>query len=58
LHDIVAGGVPVVLVEQNAGLALGLAKYAYVLETGTVSLAGIAADLHENEHVKRAYLGG
>ena len=58
LQDIVAGGVPVILVEQNAGLALGLANYAYVLETGNVSLAGRAGDLHENEHVKRAYLGG
>ena len=58
LRDIVAGGVPVMLVEQNAGLALGLAKYAYVLETGQVSLAGMAEDLRENEHVKRAYLGG
>ncbi len=58
LEDIVADGVPVVLVEQNAELALSLARYAYVLETGSVSLAGIAEDLHENDHVKKAYLGG
>jgi branched-chain amino acid transport system ATP-binding protein len=51
-------GVPVVLVEQNAELALRLADQAYVLETGSVSLAGPAATLHENEHVRRAYLGG
>jgi branched-chain amino acid transport system ATP-binding protein len=51
-------GVPVVLVEQNAELALRLAEQAYVLETGTVALSGQAAALHENEHVKRAYLGG
>jgi len=51
-------GVPVVLVEQNAELALRLADQAYVLETGSVSLAGPAAALHENEHVRRAYLGG
>jgi len=50
-------GVPVVLVEQNAGLALRLAEYAYVLETGNVALHGIADELHENEHVRRAYLG-
>ena len=55
---IVARGVPVVLVEQNAGLALQLAHFAYVLETGTVALKGPARDLHDNEHVKRAYLGG
>jgi branched-chain amino acid transport system ATP-binding protein len=51
-------GVPVVLVEQNAELALRLASHAYVLETGTVALAGRASELHENEHVRRAYLGG
>jgi len=56
--EIVRNGVPVVLVEQNAGLALGLAKYAYVLETGSVALEGAAKDLHENDHVRRAYLGG
>jgi branched-chain amino acid transport system ATP-binding protein len=55
---IVARGVPVVLVEQNAGLALQLAHFAYVLETGTVALEGPAHELHDNEHVKRAYLGG
>ncbi len=57
IEAIVKQGVPVVLVEQNAELALNVASYAYVLETGTVSLAGAADDLHENEHVKRAYLG-
>ena len=54
---IVEAGVPVVLVEQNAELALRLAKYAYVLETGTIVLHGEAATLHDNEHVRRAYLG-
>ena len=56
--DISGRGVPVVLVEQNAEMALRLARYAYVLETGTVALEGTAADLHENAHVRRAYLGG
>jgi branched-chain amino acid transport system ATP-binding protein len=55
--DISDRGVPVVLVEQNAELALRLASYAYVLETGTVALEGEAAALHENDHVRRAYLG-
>ena len=50
-------GVPVVLVEQNAALALRLADYAYVLEIGSVALHGPAAELHENAHVRRAYLG-
>ncbi len=56
--DIRRHGVPVVLVEQNAELALRLASQAYVLETGTVALSGRASELHENEHVRRAYLGG
>ena len=51
-------GVPVVLVEQNAELALRLADYAYVLETGTVALEGAADTLHDNPHVQSAYLGG
>ena len=57
IREIHERGVPVVLVEQNAELALTLADYAYVLETGSVALHGPAADLHENEHVRRAYLG-
>jgi len=55
--SIVERGVPVVLVEQNAELALRLARYAYVFETGSVALHGAAAELHDNEHVRRAYLG-
>ena len=58
VRDIVARGVPVVLVEQNAELALRLARYAYVLETGSIALQGPAHELHDNDHVKRAYLGG
>ncbi len=54
---IVEAGVPVVLVEQNAELALGLAQYAYVFETGSVALHGAAAELHGDDHVRRAYLG-
>ena len=57
IREIHERGVPVVLVEQNAELALRLADYAYVLEIGSVALHGPAADLHENEHVRRAYLG-
>ena len=57
IREIHARGVPVVLVEQNAELALTLADYAYVLEIGSVALHGPATDLHENDHVRRAYLG-
>jgi branched-chain amino acid transport system ATP-binding protein len=58
IREIVARGVTVVLVEQNAELALRLARFAYVLETGRVALKGSAHELHDNEHVRRAYLGG
>ncbi len=58
IEEISAQGVTVILVEQNAELALLLADYAYVLETGALALEGPAGDLHENEHVKKAYLGG
>ena len=57
IEAINAQGVPVVLVEQNAELALDLADYAYVLETGSLALEGPANELHDNEHVRAAYLG-
>lgn len=57
IEEINARGLPVVLVEQNAVLALELANYAYVLETGNMALEGPANELHDNEHVRAAYLG-
>ena len=57
IRDISGTGVPVLLVEQNAEMALELADYAYVLETGSIALSGVAEELHDNEHVRRAYLG-
>jgi len=51
-------GVSVLLVEQNARMALGIAARAYVMETGRVALSGPAATLAESPHVKAAYLGG
>ncbi len=50
-------GTPVLLVEQNALMALDVAHRGYVLETGTVALSGSAKELAENEDVKKAYLG-
>jgi branched-chain amino acid transport system ATP-binding protein len=50
-------GVPIVLVEQNSELALSLAEYGYVLETGTIALEGEAGELHKNDYVRKAYLG-
>ena len=58
IADINAHGVSVVLVEQNARLALRLASRAYVLETGKVALEGASKALLAEEHVKKAYLGG
>lgn len=57
IRDINSRGVPVILVEQNAELALTLASYGYVLETGRIALEGKANDLHEDDHVRHAYLG-
>ena len=50
-------GVGVLLVEQNAALALGLADRAYLLETGRVVLAGPASEIRKDDAVRRAYLG-
>jgi branched-chain amino acid transport system ATP-binding protein len=50
-------GIGVVLVEQNARLALGVAHNAYVLETGSVVLAGEAKELARSDHIRKAYLG-
>ncbi|WP_264292544.1 ABC transporter ATP-binding protein [Tessaracoccus defluvii] len=51
-------GTTVLLVEQNANIALQIADRAYVLETGSVVLSGAAAELAQTEEVRRAYLGG
>jgi branched-chain amino acid transport system ATP-binding protein len=57
VRSINANGISVILVEQNARLALGVAKYAYVLETGSIVLEGEANKLANNDQVRRAYLG-
>ncbi|HEV8472002.1 MAG TPA: ABC transporter ATP-binding protein [Methylomirabilota bacterium] len=58
ITDIRARGTTVLMVEQNAYAALRLADRAYVMETGRITLSGAARDLIDDEHVKRAYLGG
>ncbi len=50
-------GVTILLVEQNANLALSVADYGYVLETGEIILQGPAKELAKNEEVRKAYLG-
>jgi branched-chain amino acid transport system ATP-binding protein len=56
--DINCHGTSILLVEQNAVMALNLAHHAYVLETGSVTMAGAGKELLNNEHVREAYLGG
>jgi len=51
-------GTTVLLVEQNANMALSVAHRAYVLETGRIVLSGTAKELQESDQVKAAYLGG
>jgi len=57
IREINAAGTTILLIEQNARLALGIARRAYVLETGRIALSGAAAELLESEAVQRAYLG-
>jgi branched-chain amino acid transport system ATP-binding protein len=58
IQEINRGGVTVLLVEQNAHMALSIAGRGYVLETGRVRLEDRASALLENQDVKSAYLGG
>ena len=58
IQDINRQGTSILLVEQNAYMALTIAHRGYVLQTGSIVLAGPAADLQANAEVKRAYLGG
>ncbi|HSB42389.1 MAG TPA: ABC transporter ATP-binding protein [Methylomirabilota bacterium] len=58
IGDIQRAGTTVLMVEQNAYMALQLASRAYVMETGRITLEGPAKDLMQNDHVKKAYLGG
>lgn len=57
IGEIRAAGTTVVLVEQNVHMALQIADYAYLLETGRVALSDQSAALRQREEVKRAYLG-
>ena len=57
IREINRQGVTVLLIEQNANMALKTANYAYVLETGRIGLSGTGAELLANEDVKKAYLG-
>lgn len=58
IQEINAGGTTILLVEQNAHMALSIAHTAYVLETGRITLSGDAKELAASESVRKAYLGG
>ncbi|CUH95797.1 High-affinity branched-chain amino acid transport ATP-binding protein BraG [Propionispora sp. 2/2-37] len=58
IQEINESGTTVLLVEQNAHMALSIAHKAYVLETGRITLSGDARELAASEEVKKAYLGG
>ena len=58
IKEINASGTTILLVEQNANMALSIADKAYVLETGRITLSGTAEELASSEEVRKAYLGG
>ncbi|WP_342515115.1 ABC transporter ATP-binding protein [Sporosarcina sp. FSL K6-1522] len=58
VRDINKEGTTILLVEQNANMALSIANRAYVIETGRVILSGTAEELQASEEIKNAYLGG
>ena len=58
IRELHEAGTTILLVEQNAQMALSVADRAYVLETGTISMSGSAKDLLTDERVQKAYLGG
>lgn len=58
IQEINSTGTTILLVEQNAKMALSIADRAYVLETGKIALSGPAKELMESDEVKKAYLGG
>lgn len=58
IQDINASGTTILLVEQNARMALSIAHRAYVLENGKIVLSGTGKELSESEDIQKAYLGG
>ena len=58
IRELRNAGTTILLVEQNAGMALDIADRAYVLETGRITLSGTGKELSQSDEVKKAYLGG
>ena len=57
IKEIVSQGVTILLIEQNANMALQTASLAYVLEVGCITMTGTGKELLNNEDVRKAYLG-
>jgi branched-chain amino acid transport system ATP-binding protein len=57
IRQLHAGGIPILLVEQNARMALQVASRGYVLQSGVIVLSDTAENLRKNEMVRKAYLG-
>ncbi len=57
IQNLSSQGIPILLVEQNALSALSIAKMAYILETGKIVSQGMAADMLDNDEVRKRYLG-
>ena len=58
IRSLHAAGTTILLVEQNAQMALSIADRAYVLENGQITLSGTGKELSQSEQVQKAYLGG
>ena len=58
IKELHASGSTILLVEQNASMALSIADRAYVLETGRIVMSGTGKEVLESNEVKKAYLGG
>ena len=58
IKEVNKNGVTILLVEQNANMALQVADTGYVMETGVITLSGKGSDLIRDEGVRKAYLGG
>ena len=58
IRDLHKAGTTILLVEQNAQMALSVANRAYVLETGSITLSGTGEELIHSDEVRKAYLGG
>jgi branched-chain amino acid transport system ATP-binding protein len=58
IRNINEAGTTILLVEQNASMALQVASRAYVMETGSIVLSGTGEELMQSEEIKKAYLGG